>query len=216
MTSDGNEVDRSVRVKVQFNEWEQARLAYDTLHKKQLFVQRNNDLNLQCWLPDQLQYSIKIKIPQQQYEVQKRQWDELSEKKPGRDAHVHTKVADQGVVFIKVVGKDKTATGSMKVRIEGMVAGEKLDPTTHWHPSFASKTARAVFHSLAETMGVYVRNDFVSQSVWGPQQDRRREKNHQRPSRPSREHGDHCGIGQRLYTRFHALWIGKIEGTSGR
>ncbi|KJA22746.1 hypothetical protein HYPSUDRAFT_201842 [Hypholoma sublateritium FD-334 SS-4] len=160
--SNGNRIDGEARVKVQFADWEDAKRAYDTMDKKRLSSLKAYPV-LRCWLPKPLQYSIRI--PRQQYEAQKKQWDELSEKRPDRDAHVHTKVGDRGDVFIRVLGQDKKAAGSLKVRVEGMVAGEKLDSTTHWHPSFDTPRAKALFDRVLATNKVYVRSDFKTRSL---------------------------------------------------
>jgi hypothetical protein len=110
--------------------------------------------------PNPLQYTIVI--PLQQYEAQQKQWDSLSEITPDNDAHVQTKVEDEAV-FIHVLGQNKRAVGSLKVRVEHMVAGERLDPK-FWHPSFSASIQR-IFDHIYQTVGVYVKPDLRTQSL---------------------------------------------------
>ncbi|KAF9483035.1 hypothetical protein BDN70DRAFT_789890, partial [Pholiota conissans] len=64
-----------------------------------------------------------------------------------------------GDVFIRVLGQDKKAAGSLKVRVEGMVAGEKLD-ATYWHPSFGFPRGKAFLNRVFSEKQVFVRPDF--------------------------------------------------------
>ncbi|KAF9483036.1 hypothetical protein BDN70DRAFT_359239 [Pholiota conissans] len=154
--NNGTGLDGEARIKVGFNDWDKAKRAHDVVDKKRLIG--GNFPLLRSWLPTPLQYSIKISL--QQFQVQKSQWDELSEKKPGCDAHVQTRVGDLGdIVFIRVLGQDKKAAGSLKVRVEGMVAGEKLD-ATYWHPSFGFPRGKAFLNRVFSEKQVFVRPDF--------------------------------------------------------
>ncbi|KAF8194705.1 hypothetical protein BJ912DRAFT_1141524 [Pholiota molesta] len=158
--NNGNQLDAEARIKIGFNDWEDAKRAHDTMDKKRLRAM--NFPVLRSWLPRPLLYSIKVS--RQQYQAQKSQWDELSEKKPGRDAHVHTRVGDRGDVFIRVLGQEKKLAGSLKVRVEGMVAGEKLD-ATYWHPSFGSPRGKTFLNRVLDEKKVYVRSDFKTRCL---------------------------------------------------
>jgi hypothetical protein len=104
-------------------------------------------------------------IPRQQYESQKKQWDALGEKKGVDDPYVQARiVSDQRGVSIEIVGKEKKTAGPLKVRVEGMIAGEKLDPT-FWHPSFTSTKGKAFFDKIFAENKVFVRVDFKTQSL---------------------------------------------------
>ena len=151
-------VDGKVRVKVQFETWEDAKSAYDSINDKRFY----NSPLFRASLPDPLQYTIFI--PRQQYESQKKQWDSLSEKTPDRDAHVQTRIGNRGDVSIQVLGQDKKAVGTLKVRVEHMVAGERLDPE-FWHPWFAAPHQRVFFNRIYQTKGVYVRADLKTRSL---------------------------------------------------
>ena len=156
----GDQVDGEVKVKVEFDNWEDAERAHVTVHKQRIGTASPF---YQCWMPKQLQY--KITIPLQQYESQKGQWDALSEKKGLDDPYVQARtMGDRGGIFIEIVGKEKKATGPLKVRIENIIAGEKLDPTL-WHPSFASPKNVAFFNQVYTEKKVFVRSDFKTHSL---------------------------------------------------
>ena len=151
-------VDGNVRVKVHFETWEDAKSAYDSINDKRF----HNSPIFRASLPNPLQYTIFI--PRQQYEAQKKQWDSLSEKTPDRDAYVQTKIGNRGDVFIDVLGQDKKAVGTLKVRVEHMVAGTRLDPE-FWHPSFSAPNQRVFLNRIYQTKGVYVRADLKTRSL---------------------------------------------------
>ena len=151
-------VDGKVRVKVQFETREDAKCAYDSINDKRF---QNSPL-FRASLPNPLQYTIFI--PRQQYEAQKKQWDSLSEKTPDRDAYIQTKIGNRGDVFIDVLGQDKKAVGTLKVRVEHMVAGKRLDPE-FWHPSFSAPNQRVFLNRIYQTKGVYMRADLKTRSL---------------------------------------------------
>jgi hypothetical protein len=153
-----NPVDGNVRVKVHFETWEDAKSAYDSINDKRL----HNSPIFRASLPNPLQYTIFI--PRQQYDAQKKQWDSLSEKIPERDAYVQTKIGNRGDVFIDVLGQDKKAVGTLKVRVEHLVAGKRLDPE-FWHPSFSAPNQRVFLNRIYQTKGVYVKADLKTRSL---------------------------------------------------
>ncbi|KAF8880216.1 hypothetical protein CPB84DRAFT_1792699 [Gymnopilus junonius] len=150
---DGLGLEGDAKIKVQFEDWGDAKKAQESVEQ----IGRLNSPTYKAWCPPTpVRYTIRI--PRQQYEAQRKQWDALSEKKQGVDAHVLQKIGDRGdIVFIQVMGQDKKAVGILKVRVESLVAGEKLN-STYWHSSFASKSLR--------------RSDFKTRSlrVFGDQQ----------------------------------------------
>ena len=147
-------VNGKVRVKAYFDNWKDAKRAHDSLDGKQLDP---NSPMFHTSLPSPLQYKTMISL--QQYEAQKRKWDALS-KMSGSDALVQiNRMEDQKVVYISVLGQDKKAVGSLKVRVEGMVAGERLD-SKFWHPSFLLPVGKAFFERIYKDKKVYVRGDF--------------------------------------------------------
>ena len=146
--------DGEVKVKVEFDDWEDAKRAHLLIDKQRI---TRAPPFYQCWLPRQLQY--KIAIPRQQYESQRKQWGALGEKKGADDPYVQTRIGDRGDVFIEIVGKEKKAAGPLKVRVENMIGGDKLD-STFWHPSFMSPRSRAFFDRIYAEKKVFVWSDF--------------------------------------------------------
>ncbi|KAJ2936672.1 hypothetical protein H1R20_g414, partial [Candolleomyces eurysporus] len=84
-------------------------------------------------IPSEHQYTIKISTTQ--YRAQKEQWDAMEEGRRGGKAFVRINEKKNGLVFINVQGSDQQEIGPLKVRVEGLVAGERLD-AEHWHNSF--------------------------------------------------------------------------------
>ncbi|KAJ3501019.1 hypothetical protein NLJ89_g9531 [Agrocybe chaxingu] len=148
------------KIKVQFDDWEDAKSALAVFDRKKL----DGGPYMHAWHPKILQYLIRI--PAQQYQSQKKIWDALAEKKPGVDAHVLANYGDRGdVVFVKVVGDDKKAAGSLKVRVESLIAGERLD-VMYWHSSFFSiRDSRLLFERVQREARVFVRSDFKTHSL---------------------------------------------------
>lgn len=156
----GTEDSCEAKVKVQFEEWEDAKEAHASVSQ---MMGGMNRPSYRAWLPPKpLRYTIKI--PLQQYEAQKRQWDELSKTKAGSDAHVQHKVGSRGDIFIQVLGQDKKAAGSLKVRVESMVSGEKLAPE-YWHSSWMANSARAFFARIFDEKKVFIWNDVKTRSL---------------------------------------------------
>ena len=147
-------VNGKVRVKAYFDTWKDAKRAHDSLDGKQLEV---NSPMFHTSLPSPLQYKTIVSL--QQYEAQRRQWDTLAETISGSDAHIQINtVEERRAVFICVLGQDKKAVGSLKVRVEGMAAGERLDPK-FWHPSFLLPSGKAFLERIYKEKKVYVRSD---------------------------------------------------------
>ncbi|PPR00248.1 hypothetical protein CVT24_005016 [Panaeolus cyanescens] len=147
------------KIEVQFDTWENAKTVHDSLDKKKI-----SNIIFRPWLPQPLQYEIRI--PKEQYEAQKTSWDELSEKKDGNDAVVRVRAPPHNAhVFIRAEGENKKDVGALKVRVESLASGRKLDSQTHWHSSFASIQARKLFDRVKRETGVLVRNDFKTQCL---------------------------------------------------
>jgi hypothetical protein len=153
-------VNGKVRVKAYFESWEDAKRAHNSLDGKQLEA---DSPMFHTSLPSALKYKTIIAL--QQYEAQKKQWDALSENISGGDAHLELNpVEDRKAVYISVLGQDKRAVGSLKVRVEGMVAGERLS-SKFWHPSFLLPDGKAFFEHIYEEKRVYVRSDLKARAL---------------------------------------------------
>lgn len=160
MTAGIEDSSGEAKIKVQFEEWEDAKEGHTSISQLEGGMNRPS---FKPWLPPKpLRYTIKI--PVQQYEAQKRQWDELSTAKVGGDAYVQPRVGSRGDVFIQVLGQDKKAVGQLKVRVESMVAGEKLAPE-YWHSSWMTSSGRTFFNRVFNEKKVFTRNDFKSRTL---------------------------------------------------
>ncbi|KAF7975566.1 hypothetical protein HWV62_9261 [Athelia sp. TMB] len=153
LTRFGNVVIDSVggtyNVRAHFGSWTQARDVFIRCNKRRFpFIGYNHFLGLR--LPDPIEYAITIPISQ--YYAQKPTWDTLLQAaKNGDDANLTIVKRDEFFV-IRVGGEDKRAVGSLKVRVERIAAGEKLDG---WHPSLSQDFADYVFQDT----GAFLRND---------------------------------------------------------
>lgn len=151
-------------VRVQFENWEDAKKALELLDKKKLL---SNSPTFVASLENLAR--DKIVISQQQYKAQEAQWNFLSEKRSGSDAYVQIRQGDPSrgdVYIIQVVGQDKKMVGSLKVKVGNMAAGDILD-SSFWHPSFTSSSAagKIFFDRIYTEKKVYVRNDFKAKAL---------------------------------------------------
>ena len=149
----------TTKVKVYFNEWQDVRRAYVSIHHRKLGFDTLTP-TLRAWHPRPVQFSIKI--PHRQYTAQKKQWDALAEVVPGREVYVQTRTADHGdSIFVHVLGNEKNMVGAMKVRVERLVAGETLGEGC-WHSTFLSATYRqtkAFLNRVQIATGIYIKVD---------------------------------------------------------
>ena len=146
-----------VRVKAYFDNLEDAKRAHDSLDGKHLDSNSPMFQSSLSSLPSAMQYETIVTL--RQYEAQKGKWDALSKSMTGSDAHVQiNKVENRKTVLVRVFGNDKKAVGSLKVRVEGMVAGERLD-SHFWHPSFLTPDGKALFERIYKDKKVHVRID---------------------------------------------------------
>ncbi|KAJ7118779.1 hypothetical protein C8R44DRAFT_789258 [Mycena epipterygia] len=143
-------------VKARFDSWEVAKRVHDSLAGKRLDYLGNCSLRLR--LPDPLQYIISI--PRQQYQAQKRTWDSLTEDAGNKAAYARIfPVQNTGRMQIKVLGEDKKAVGSLKVRVENLAGGEQLAAGC-WHRSFKSAAGSQFLNSIFNRTGAYARAEW--------------------------------------------------------
>ncbi|KAF9038650.1 hypothetical protein BJ165DRAFT_1407775 [Panaeolus papilionaceus] len=149
------------KIEVRFDTWENAKAVYDSIDKKKI-----GGTIFRPWLPRPLQYEIRI--PKEQYEAQRGSWNELSERKEGSDAFVQIRIPGgprQPHVFVRALGTNKKTVGALKVRVESLASGTKLESQTYWHSSFASLNGMSFFQRVKRETGVLVRNDFKTRSL---------------------------------------------------
>lgn len=138
-----------------FDSWEGAKSAHDSLEGK---VLKHNFPPLRLSLLDP--YYFTLTLDEKQYNAQKSQWTELCSGED-KEATAKTRIVDQAglpKVIISLSGHNKKAVGTLKVRVESMAAGQRLD-STYWHPMLRSAGGQEFFNYLYETTGVYARID---------------------------------------------------------
>ncbi|KIM86639.1 hypothetical protein PILCRDRAFT_96062 [Piloderma croceum F 1598] len=152
-TVDTDAVEGIFTARVHFDSWTQAKKVYDSLDKQPFWFIGNTSFWLR--LPDPLQYTITI--PTQQYHAQRKRWNLLqADTKEKEGCHLSANAKDK-VYVIRVGGDDKKAIGSLKVRVENLAAGEKLE---RWHGSLGAGVGGQRFlDSVFETTGACIRND---------------------------------------------------------
>jgi hypothetical protein len=151
------------RVEIQFHGWEEARFACDTLNNHRL---RNDFPYVRTLLPRAHRYFANIS--HEQYRSQKNRWDSLVQEKGRGMARVQVHDRSGGRVVITVEGNDRKAVGALKVRVESLLAGERLDPS-HWGRFFLSGTGFESLQDIHAESGAYVRIDkkFPALRVYG-------------------------------------------------
>ncbi|KAJ7632116.1 hypothetical protein FB45DRAFT_791002 [Roridomyces roridus] len=151
-----DDVDGNITVRARFDSWELAKRIENLFAGKRLPYLGNCTMRLR--LPDPLQYVLSI--PLQQYQAQKRVWDSFAEDAGDKTAYIRVfPIQNAGRMQIKVLGEDKKAVGSLKVRVENVAAGEMLE-STYWHRSFKSATGSRFLASVFDSTGVYARADW--------------------------------------------------------
>ena len=75
--------------------------------------------------------------------------------------HVNERCQWDGRVTIMVEGNDMRAVGTLKVRVERLAAGERLDPS-YWDRSFSTNAGFKFLQQVHDTSGAYV---LISQKV---------------------------------------------------
>ncbi|KAJ6606416.1 hypothetical protein DFH09DRAFT_8004 [Mycena vulgaris] len=151
-----DDIEGNNTVKIRFDSWDEAKRVHDSLSGQRPFYLGNCFLRLR--LPDPLQYIMSI--PLQQYQAQKRTWDSLTESARNKTAYINIfPVSNIGKIQIKVLGDDKKAVGSLKVRVENLAGGQHLTASC-WHRSFKSTAGTHFLNSVLDRTGAYARADW--------------------------------------------------------
>ncbi|KZP14840.1 hypothetical protein FIBSPDRAFT_833619 [Athelia psychrophila] len=119
--------------RVHFGSWTQTRDMFNSCFQQRFSFIGDSTF---CWLqlPDPIQYTISISAPQ--YRAQRKSWNDLLAAVQDKEG-LKLWIAPRGRMhIIRVGGEDKKAVGSLKVRIESIAAGEKLEG---WHPSLSQQ-----------------------------------------------------------------------------
>ncbi|PFH50422.1 hypothetical protein AMATHDRAFT_3988 [Amanita thiersii Skay4041] len=146
-------------VQVQFNSWESAKKARDLLQVQKLST---GYPNMKVWLQEPILYTITI--PLVQYNAQKPLWDSFAERDDNKAAFVRVTNISDDRVAIRVFGEDKKVVGQLKVRVESVIAGERLDGTL-WNRHFTTASGRQFLEDVHTQTKAYVRCDWKAQSL---------------------------------------------------
>ncbi|KAF9454411.1 hypothetical protein P691DRAFT_770609, partial [Macrolepiota fuliginosa MF-IS2] len=146
----------SVSAKAIFSTWKGAKSAHDDLKER---VLRYNFPPLRLFLSHL--HRFVLALDEKQYIAQKSQWTELCEGKD-KETDVQARTVDRAdgrKVVITLSGHDRKAVGALKVRIESMATGQRLD-ATYWHPTFQTAKGQEFLDSVYHMTGAYVRCDW--------------------------------------------------------
>ncbi|OJA17608.1 hypothetical protein AZE42_01207 [Rhizopogon vesiculosus] len=145
-------IDGIALVRARFASWDDAH-AVHTL----LLHYRIGDVPFWFRLPNPTQYSITISA--EQFRAQKSLWDGLVggiKDKSSCMLHIH----EQGIVVrMRLSGSKKEALGALKVRVESLIAGEKVDG---WHRSLGY-SGNTFVRSVFDNTGALLRADWRRQ-----------------------------------------------------
>ena len=143
-----------VFARAHFSSWDEAHTAYTRLSDM-----RYGNQPVWVRLPDPMYFTLVI--PVEQYKAQKAQWDSLLSSIKDRKACTLNVRETGNIVRIQLSGSVKEATGALKVRVENLARGEKVDG---WHRALGISGNPFVSRVHRES-GAYLRADWKRQSL---------------------------------------------------
>ena len=143
-----------VSARAHFSTWDEAHTAYTYLSDK-----RYGNQPLRLRLPDPMYFTLSI--PREQYKAQRAQWDSLSSSIKDRKACTLNVHEAGNLVHIRLSGSVKEATGALKVRVENLARGDKVEG---WHRSLGFSGNPFIPRVHSET-GAYLRADWKCQTL---------------------------------------------------
>lgn len=143
-----------VSARAHFSSWDEAHTAYTRLSDK-----RYGNQSVWLRLPDPMYFTLVI--PVEQHKAQKAQWNSLLNSIKDRTACTLNVRESGNVVRIQLSGSVKEATGALKVRVENLARGDKVEG---WHRSFGFSGNPFVLRVHSEA-GAYLRADWKRQSL---------------------------------------------------
>ncbi|KAG7448025.1 uncharacterized protein BT62DRAFT_965815 [Guyanagaster necrorhizus] len=151
VTSRGENEIGVLSIRVRFNSWDDAKKVHDTLLNRRFSFICNSIFWLR--IPPQALYIITI--PSGQYRAQETLWSELQgNTKDCKACNIIIRELNGGNYRIQVSGMIKAAVGALKVRVESLAAGEKID---RWHDHLAYPQAE-LMQKITE-VGAFLRSD---------------------------------------------------------
>ncbi|KAF7323292.1 RBR-type E3 ubiquitin transferase [Mycena chlorophos] len=153
----GDDADGNISVKARFTSWEIAK------HVEQWFAGQKIAYlgNGIVWTRLATPHRYILSIAAEQYHAQRRLWDALSDVPNKTAASVIIMQQNSPIdrVRIRVVGEDKKAVGSLKVRVEHLASGEALSRDL-WHRSFRTPAGTEFLESVYHHTYAYARADW--------------------------------------------------------
>ncbi|KAK0503553.1 hypothetical protein EDD18DRAFT_1245369 [Armillaria luteobubalina] len=157
VTSRGDNEAGILSIRVLFDTWDSAKKVHDAL------LDRRFDYicNSAFWLRIAPQALYTIIIPSGQYCSQETLWKELQENIKDRKAcNIIIRPLNGGDYRIQVSGTVKAALGALKVRVERLAAGEKIDG---WYDHLTYPQAHLV-QKITEA-GAFLRSDYWKRTL---------------------------------------------------
>ncbi|KAK0228802.1 hypothetical protein IW262DRAFT_1456020 [Armillaria fumosa] len=151
VTSRGDNEAGILSIRTRFNAWDNAKKVHDTLLDRRF----SYICNSMFWLRIAPQALYTIIIPSGQYRAQEALWKELQGNIKDRKAcNIIIRQLNGGDYRIQVSGTVKAALGALKVRVESLTAGEKIDG---WHDHLTYPQAHLV--QKITDAGAFLRSD---------------------------------------------------------
>ncbi|KAI0050159.1 hypothetical protein FA95DRAFT_690037 [Auriscalpium vulgare] len=148
----------NMSVLARFTSWEDADNARKAIDGQKFHFLGNSPM----WLKLRDPLFFTVNIPSAQYRAQLEQWNFLSNSIKDRRA-CNLVTNEQGVfVRIQLNGSIKQAVGALKVRVENLVRGEKVDG---WHATFQGPAGSAFLRTVSQDTSAYVRADWQKQTL---------------------------------------------------
>ncbi|PBK78456.1 hypothetical protein ARMSODRAFT_947371 [Armillaria solidipes] len=157
VTSRGDNEVGVLSIRVRFDTWDNAKKVHDAL------LDRRFDYicNSVFWLRIAPQALYTITIPYGQYRAQENLWKELQGNIKDRKAcDLIIRESNDGNRRIQVSGTVKAALGALKVRVESLAAGAKIDG---WHDHLTYPQAHLV-QRITEA-GAFLRSDYQKRTL---------------------------------------------------
>ncbi|PBK92812.1 hypothetical protein ARMGADRAFT_1063065 [Armillaria gallica] len=151
VTSRGDNEAGILSIRTRFNTWDDAKKVHDALLDRRFSYICNSVF----WLRIAPQALYTIIIPSGQYRAQENLWKELQGNIKDRKAcNIIIRELNSGDCRIQVSGTVKAALGALKVRVESLTAGEKIDG---WHDHLTYPQAH-LMQKITEA-GAFLRSD---------------------------------------------------------
>ncbi len=151
VTSRGDNEAGILSIRTRFNTWDDAKKVHDTLLDRRFSYICNSVF----WLRIAPQALYTITIPSGQYRAQENLWEELQGNIKDRKAcNIIVRELNGGDCRIQVSGDGQGALGALKVRVENLAAGEKIDG---WHDHLTYPQAHLV--QKITDAGAFLRSD---------------------------------------------------------